>query len=435
MLERRVQEDPEHADSWRLIAKLHHRDGNSANAIEALRKALSSDPESVAAHFDFGKVLESTGNTEAALRHYSAVSNLAPDSSYARKLIQRGIAANAEGGAAAIREAKRLRGAARAQPIMPVGYEIQTFDGSEPFERQLQALESDDMPAVDRWRAFVETGLLYNSNVSLTPISRQLADVDAASFQGFLNPELEFMLIHNNLFRSGPLTRGYFSLNERHQSEFDLAAFQGGWFAERDFVVLGRDMVGRLDYIYSLDLQGGSRFGDRHSLNASATSVNDRGDVTYLYGTLSLSRFEDEGAEPSLDSLDGPGFIGGFTRFMQTGRKHLRTFRLGADLSTANTEGADFRYVGAGMNGGLTVALGDQLSIEPDLGLGFRLYDKFTGAVDRDEMVLRMGMKLKRQFSQRFALALVVGYDRFASDNEDFDAERTEGGVVTSWLY
>lgn len=435
ILQRRVQENPTHADSWRLIGKIHHRDGKSAQAREALRKALAADPESVAAHFDFGQLLESMGDRDTALRHYSAVSSLAPESSYALKLIERGIVADVADGEAAILAAIRMQASIPTQSVTPVAYEIQTFDGSEAFERQLKTLETIDPLPTSRLRAFVETGLLYNSNVSLTPISRELVDVNAAAFQGFLNPELEFILIHSDLFRSGPLTRGYFALNERHQSAFNLASFQGGWFAERDFGSIDHSFVGRLDYVYSLDLQGGNRFGDRHAINVSATSVTDSSDILYLYGTLSLSNFDDDGFNPSVDSLDGPGFISGVTRFFQTDWDHLRTFRLGADVSSADTEGADYRFFGAGMNGGFTFALSNQLSIEPEMGLGFRVYDDFTGAVDRDEVVIRLAAKLKRQFSNRIALALVIGYDRFASGNEDFDAERTEGGIVTSWLY
>ena len=176
------------------------------------------------------------------------------------------------------------------------------------------------MPA-SRLRAFVEAGLLYNSNVSLTPISRQLNNTDASSFQGFLNPELQYTLIDREAIRTGPLTRGYFAVNEQSQRDFDLAAFQGGWFAECDHRFGVKDWISRLDYLYSLDLQGGSRFAERHSLNLSATSISIDGDILYLFGALSLSDFADDGIDPSYDSLDGPGFNGGVTRYVAIGPK------------------------------------------------------------------------------------------------------------------
>lgn len=414
-LEQRVRDDPSHSDSWRLIAKIRHQRGNHDAAIDALNRALAADPENVAAHFDLGQILESQGDTTTASRHYSTVCTLAPQSRYAERLREQGFVAESA--------------------IRPVGYEIKTFDGSEAFLRQLEAIEAEAEPPTSRWRAFVETGVLYNSNVSLTPISRQLDNRDASSLQGFLNPEVEWNWIDRPSIRTGPISRGYFAVNEQQQSDFDLAAFQGGWFLERDTFLLNRDWISRLDYLYSLDLQGGSRFADRHSWTLSATSISPEGDLLYLYGTFSLSDFANDGIDPDIDSLDGPGFIAGVTRYVQLDFASLKKLRVGADLSAADTEGADYRFIGAGIHGGLTLALRKRLFLEPEFGLGYRNYDDFTGVVSRDEILWRLAARLERQVTDHLSLALVIGYDRFASDNQDFDAERTEGGVVLNWIY
>ena len=46
-------------------------------------------------------------------------------------------------------------------------------------------------PLTPRGRWYAESAVLYNSNMSLNPRSRELLDVDATSFQAFLNPEGE----------------------------------------------------------------------------------------------------------------------------------------------------------------------------------------------------------------------------------------------------
>jgi hypothetical protein len=231
------------------------------------------------------------------------------------------------------------------------------------------------------------------------------------------------------------MSRGYFAVNEQSQSDFDLAALQGGWFVERDLPLLGRDWVGRGDYLYSLDLQGGQRFAERHSLNLSATSISPLGDLLYLFGNFSLSDFAEDGTVSEIESLDGPAFIAGVTRYLQLDYASLKKLRMGADLSSANTEGADYRFFGGGFHGGITLALGERLTFEPEFGLGFRRYDDFTGLINRDEVVWRVAGRLERPCRDGVSVGLVVGYDRFASENELYDAERTEGGLVLNWQY
>ncbi|WP_153559004.1 tetratricopeptide repeat protein [Roseimaritima sediminicola] len=445
MLYERVQRDPTHADSWRLIGKLQARGGNPTAATDALMRALEIDSHSAATHFDLGQLLWDAGDTASAQTHFQRCVAIAPHSDYARRLREAGRAPPLENGAAATPVAvssdvayalaERSAGATEDEPLKPVGYEIQTFDGADDLDRRLDLLRSDADPTLKRLRVFLETGMLYNSNVSLTPISRELADADAESFQGFLNPELEYVAFRREVWRGGGLLRGYFSVNESSQSEFDLASFQPGAFLERDFQVGSSEWIGRLEHVYSLDLLGGDRFGDRHSVTASMIMIRPDLDVIYTYFTAAFSQFDQDGIDPQVNSLDGQSYTGGISRFFQTGNDWLPTYSLGMDLEAADTEGSDYRYWAASAHGDVTCQLAERWSLITTVGVGHRDYYDFTGPVSRDELTWRVHTKLRWQVSDAWSWALVAGHDRFASDNEDFDAERTEGGILATLNY
>ena len=404
-----------------MLAKIQKRDGDFETALNSLANALEADPESVATHFDLGQLLKSLGQDNEAESHFAIVCRLSPESGYASQLQAQGFVLD---------ESNET-----LPSVLPVGYEIKTFDGDESFMQQLDIVKSMRMKPLSRWRASVESGILYNSNISLTPISRQLVNADAASMQAFLNPEFEMNWRDGSSHRLGPLASGYFSFNEQQHSDYNLAAFQGGFFFEQNHYRFNNDLITRLDYCYSLDLQGGIRFADQHSINFSATSIASNGNITYLHGGLSFSDFVDDGMDPAYDSFDGLAFVTGCTRFIRWNKGKIRTIRFGGDLSGADTRGADYRFIGGNLYGGVTIGLTESIYLEPDIGLGYRNFYDFSGTVNRDELIMRFGLRLERQITDRLSIGAVVGYNRFASDNEFYDAERTEGGLITSWLY
>lgn len=421
----RLDSEPEHADSWRLVAKIYRRAGMDQEAIEALETALQADPDLIAAHFDLGMLLHQRSESPAAMKHFRDVLRLGPDTSYAQKLREVSLPP----------PKAKDDSPESVTVIQPASYEIQTFDSSDRFERHLETLRQEfGDPSISSWRWYVESGLLYNTNVSLTPVSRELIDVDAASFQGFLNPEGEYVLLQRNALRSGPIGRGYFALNESHQSEFNLASFQAGWFVEHDHWY--GNQMGRIDYVYSADWLDGKRFGDRHAFNVTTSRALKNSDLLYFYGSLSTSDFQDDGVDPSIDSLDGLGVNGGISWYRLFQPSHLwQSVAYGIDLSGADTEGADYRYVGAGTYARVTYALSESWRFDPTVGWSFRAYPDFTGEVSRDENIIRVAARLRYLLNNSCELAGVASYDRFASRNEGFDADRIEGGIVLIWRH
>jgi hypothetical protein len=106
---------------------------------------------------------------------------------------------------------------------------------------------------------------------------------------------------------------------------------------------------------------------------------------------------------------------------------------VGIDGEMAETEGADYRYDALNLHGGATCRLSPRWSFLPETGVGYRSYADFTGSPSRNELTWRVAGRLRWDWSDQIALALVVRHDRFASENEAFDAERTEGGVILSY--
>ncbi|NND96589.1 MAG: outer membrane beta-barrel protein, partial [Pirellulaceae bacterium] len=80
----------------------------------------------------------------------------------------------------------------------------------------------------------------------------------------------------------------------------------------------------------------------------------------------------------------------------------------------------------------VTFQLSQNVSLIPTFGVGQRDYYDFTGPVDRDELTWRLLGKLRWKVDAMTSISVVAGHDRFASDNEDFDAERTQGGVIVT---
>ena len=432
VLQKMLCENPQQGDTWRLIGRIYRSRGDEEQAVDAFRKALSIQDDNAAAHFDLGQLLYDTGNEKEAATHFQMVMRFAPESGYADQLVESGRVQRTSGMTTSGLEITENE----QSFIRQVGYEIQTFDGADDLEQRLHQLDLQS-PKSDRdYRFFMEFGTLYNTNVSLTPISRELRSDDSASAQAFLNPDLQWITLRKDSVRAGVLARGSFTLNERHQNNFDLASFQPGIFVEGDLHGPGQNqLIGRLDYVYSIDLLGGSRFGDRHSLTGSTTFIDAEANVLYVYLTGSMSDFNNDGMVPAVNSLDGLSLMGGVSSFFSTNLQSLPTWSLGADVEFADTDGADFRYTGVNLHTNATIQMSDSLSFTPSTGVGYRDYYDFTGSPNRDELTWRINGKLTWQCTEHWAISGVAGYNRFATDNANFDAERIEGGFVFTVVY
>ncbi len=443
MLQDKVAVNPNHSDGWRSLGRLQDTLGMTDDAGQSFLKAVSLDEHNAAAHFDRGQYL-STQDPVAANHHFQRVFEIAPKSHYADQLRSQGIRAVSEPNDRNNRPEPITTDSSDdvdGSSMRLASYEIQTFDGSDDVETRKLELEkqAEDQLAKAvgqptspiRW--YLETGLLYNDNITLTPVSRELAQSDSASFQGFASPDVDWKIVNRDAMRLGPLFRGYFTLNESAFSQFNLASFQPGVFVEHDRPVGQSDTIFRLETVYSRDLFDGSTVGDRLAGTLSATTILPSLDAYYLYLTLADSDFRDDGSLPTQTSLDGTTYTTGISRFSRTRWKRLPTYAIGVDLERADTVGDDYRYWSFNTHASMTYHWTNRWSLIPTLGLGYRSYADFTGPVSRDEFFWRLHGRLQYACSERLKIALVAGHDRFATDNDDYDTERTEGGLVMTW--
>lgn len=456
MLHQKVASNPSHSDSWRTLGRMQKALGDVDSSVESTRKALELDPFNAAAHFDLGQLLNDLSRPEAARSHLTEVLKIAPSSSYADQVRTMGIEAPAPALAqlaaprantpaagssamdwmtsdpANVAQASQLPNPPNFDdvPTQTVGYEIQTFDGSDDLENRLRQLESQAESPTSPFRIFLETGLLYNTNVTLTPISRDLAQDEQASFQWFASPDMDWKLIRRENTRAGLMFRGYFTANESQFQEFNLASFQPGAFAERDFLFGENEVIGRMEYVFSNDFFDGNQVGDRHAGTASFTVIRPDLNAWYGYTTIAQSNFEDDGATPTQTSLDGTTLTFGASHFKRTNWEALPMVALGTDLEYANTKGDDYRYLSINLHGSTDWQISDRWMFTPTWGMGYRNYPDFTDPIGRDEIFWRVHGKLSYQLTEQLSLSAVAGHDRFASDNENFDTERSEVGFL-----
>ena len=460
---KKLDEDPKHSDSWRLLGKILAKENKNDGALEALQRAVELMPENAAAHYDLGNLQSKLGKSGESQQHFQKVYDLAPGSVYARRILESGFeptlpdnnslrnsppSANQQE-FVGVNEFIAVAADETIGDVQKASFEIQTFDGSDDLDRRIQQLDSNsqidlqtNQPSAvgnqdidKRWRLFGETGVLYNTNVALTPISRQLASNAESSAQWVANADLEWSAWKNDRWRAGPIARGNFTTNESQVSQLNLASFQVGSFFERELAIAGAPWISRLEYQFSIDQFGGETFGDRHSLTGSLTKINSTKNITYLYAILSSTEFRDDGGTPEVTSLDGNSYTIGVSRFFLTSSSRLPTWNMGLDYELADTEGQDFRYYSLRAHGQTTMTLANKLSLISSGALGFRTFPDFTGSVDRDEFTWRLGAKLKYQFNNRADISLTTNYDRFASDNDDFDLDRFTSGIITSFRY
>ena len=245
MMQQKVATNPNHSDSWRSLGRIQTALGDADSAIASTRKAIELDAFNAAAHFDLGQLLLQSNRADESRGHFDQVFKIAPTSSYSQQLRDQGIESPTP--------MPVERSLLKTNPLPAAqlaSYEIQTFDGSDDLKQRVDQLESEVENPVNRLRVFFETGVLYNSNVTLTPISRELAQSSGDSFQAFANPDIDWKIIRTQSTRMGPMFRGYFTANESEFTQFNLASFQPGAFAEHDFLIGANEAIGRLEYIF-----------------------------------------------------------------------------------------------------------------------------------------------------------------------------------------
>jgi hypothetical protein len=318
--------------------------------------------------------------------------------------------------------------------VAPAGFEVTRLDGSEIGSEQRRRADSGAAERATGGRSsfFFESGVQYNTNPTLTPIIQELFTSDVASWQAFANPDWEYRLFDNDMWRHGPHLRGYFAVNEGPYAEFNLASYQGGYFAEHAWDSDVATYVSRAEYGYTLDRLGGSEFGDRHTITLSEGLIWPSGSQTTIYYSTHWSDFADDGADPAVDSLDGWTNSVGICHSVAVGQRLLESVSVGSDVEIADIEGADYAYNGVSLYSDAAIPLTTRLSLHLDGGWGYRDYHRFTGTPSRNEVVWRAGARAKYAVLEWWSVSAVFNYDRFDAENADFRADRWLAGVVTT---
>ena len=416
VLRNRVAADPANATNWRLLGKTLEIRGDLAGALDAFHQAVSHDAESAAGHADLARMLAATGQTDRAIEHWYYVLQLAPESDYARQ---------------AAAQLQSMPDVVAGTPATPASFEVDWLDAMEP-ELGAPAEEVEPLPA-SPWFWKIETGALYNSNVQLAPISRELNPEDPSSFQAYVAPEFEHRFFRGEVWQAGSLFRGYFNFNEDDFRQFNLQHLEPGLFVERPIWFERFDLVPRLEYDFAYDAFDGNTLGLRHALLASLNAYTRAGRTYTLYWTVDNTDFRDDGSDPGVTSLDGWSQTLGASHGLQTGWRALTAVRVGADFQLADLEGSTYSYRGpiAYVDGELAFPLGCQLLLQG--AWGYREYPDFEFAPSRNEFIYRAGVELKKQLSAYWSISGNYVYDRFASENEAFDASRWTSGLFTTF--
>ncbi len=406
----RTAEQPNRASNWRLLSRLRLRRGEVHGAIDAGWQAVNLDPRNVSAQFDLAQAWLAAEDLDKARYHFQLAQSIAPESEYAQQAsyqlveVDRRQAAKRASAAEAERRPNRFAGTPLIQDSKP---------GS---------------PLVFE----VELGVIHNSNVQLAPISRVAGSPGLGSMQGFAAPQLEWELWQADAWSAGVNFDGYFNVNDEAHSDFNLQDYQPGWFIERSVWHGDSEWIGRLEYDYTLDLFAGDLFGQRHSIT-TLLEVIRAGSESTVYWTIDRSDFEDDGATPGITSQDGwTNTLGGSHTFLPQ-ESVWDSVRIGLDLQWAPLQGKDAAYRGLFLYAEGEILLPACWVLGLQSGWGYRDFPDFTGSPDRNETLWRAGVDLRRELGAHWEIAAVLTYDRFASENSQYDTDRTMAGVTTTF--
>lgn len=441
-IEARVADNPEDASAWRLLGKLRRKQGDLTGARDALESSVRLDESSAAAHFDLAELHESLGEADTAVACYQNVMDIAPDSVYGERseaALDR-LAPEVQQALATLTDGEDGIGSVfdqDSETVQQAGYEISRFDSSEIIPDEDEVLPTEEIR--NRLRFRLESGVVYNSNVTLTPINRELFPGSQDTAQFFLAPELEYRALDQGDWGGGPTFLGHFTFNEDSFSHLNLQSYQPGAFLERVFSGAPTILVSRLQYGFTHDEFDGSTIGNRHTIMASNAAVwnvdesvgpGDARDLTFSYFSVDHTDILDDGATPATTSRDGWTYRLGAAHTFAINQRFLRSIRIGADLEHADLSGDNFAYDGISTYADAELPLTDTLTLKAEGGWGYRDYSDFSGSPSRNENIWRAGTRLTKQLNDHWSVAGVFNYDRFDSKNELFNSDRFLTGLV-----
>ena len=421
-LRERLAANPDDASSWRLLGRLLLDQGNAEQALPMLERACALDGASAAAQFDLGRALEAAGRTGEAQDRFRRAQELSADSDYGRMAQERlnALSPPAESPAAARRD----------PAIQQAGYEMRRFDGTERIEERLPIAEEVEQRFFGDYSLTVQLGAQYNSNVALTPLSRNLFPGSRGSFQALFSPDVSVDVFEAGAWRMGTVFAGDFTLNEGGFERFNLQSYRPGAFIETDLLWGDTLIVPRVDYEFGTDQFDGDTFATRNQVVTSAIALWSETHATIGYWAVDYTDFRNDGPAPFITSRDGWTNALGATHEVTVKSRWLRLVRGAVQVEHADAKGSDFRYYGLEMSAGVVCPLWWGVELKCRGGWGVRNYPDFVSGPARNEYILTAGGELRRKLGRGFSTSVVAGYDRFISDNVRFDSERVLAGVL-----
>jgi hypothetical protein len=424
-LRNRVAQQPDDAVGWRLLGAVYERHGELVLARDAYFHAVQHDPENAAARCGLGRVLVTLGDFDGAVSQLQQAVWLAPDSHYAEE--SRSLIDTLPDAARGPTEAEDDVEEDRSMFIQPVNFVTDWLKGPALTESPVSEYRAS---AFD---LSVDLGLQFNSNVELAPISRQLSPFEDGSFQTFLAPDMEYAVIDNSYWRLATNFYGFFNFNEGHLDTYNLEHYEPGVSLERYVLWHDMQLVPRLAYNYSYDAFQGERFGVRHAIAGSLTTLLEDGQSWLTYLQIDQTNFDDDGLDPTISSLDGWSYTLGGSYATEVDSPHLELIRTGVDLQLADLDGSSYSYQGVMLYVSAELPMFWHCLAVIDLGWGFRDFPDFEFSPSRNENIWHAGIDLERPISEHWSITGTFEYDRFASRNELFDADRFVAGAYLTY--
>jgi hypothetical protein len=417
MIQQRLAASPQDASAWRMLGQLALERGAPTEALDAFRRAIQLDRLNVAAYFGLGTAaqqLDRYGDAELAFQH---VIELAPESEYA---------IDAETALA------QLPG---RDTVLPVNYELRTFDGSDLAPLIAEPLEDPFPTWSDRLEIRTEVGSQFNSNVGLAPSSRELSADTSGGAQALASFTAKWYVYDTERFRIGPMFDSDFTLNEGQLQRFNLQSYRPGFTTNGQFTWRGRLIRPRATYLFTHDEFDGSTFGNRHSLSTSLGTVWSASQITTAYWSIDKNFILNDGLDPDVTSQDGWSNTIGLLHDHIRRNARWQSFRLGADFQNADTVGSNFRFRAVSVYGQSVLVLTPKVKATFNAGWTFRDYYDFTGDPTRDTHIVRVGGELRRAWGRGVSTALVSQYTNFDSPNPNFATDRFLAGLLCTWDY
>ncbi len=397
---------PEDAATWRLIGRVRRMRGEIQGAWDALQRSLVVDPQRASTHFEMGLVLlEMKRSTEAA-HAFERTIELAPESEYARQA------------------GRLLVEIKQERSVIPAAFEF------EPNRVDSVPVPESSDPSRSQYGLRLETGAMYNSNVSLAPLSRLATGVGSASPQAVFSSDLDVPFWEHGVWRVGGAFDVDLTWNDARRRAYDLQSLRPAATLERvrfdsDGVLVG---IWRTQYDFSYDAFALETFGRRHGVTTSRHWLwADRGQAVLSY-RIDYSDFADDGVDPSVTSFDGWTHTMGLLFSWVPSWEISDRMDVGVDLQVAPLEGSLYSYYGVYVYTATESPFVGGSWWDLQLGWGYRAY--YRSAWSQDEVIYRAAAELVVPLAEHWRCSSFVSYDRFGSQIDAFRTGRLLAGVA-----